>query len=65
MVGGLGLLFGVDWWKTVTTFVAIFSSILFLVLWNGKFKALSDQGGVGMLINLTILIVINGFNWPA
>jgi hypothetical protein len=62
--GGLGLLLQADWWRLVTVVSAVFSLLLFLVLWDGKFQAVADQGGLGLLINLAILIVILVFNWP-
>ena len=62
--GGLGLFFRAEWWRTVTTISTIFSSLLFFILWNGKFQAMDDQGGVGILINLAILVAIWVFNWP-
>jgi hypothetical protein len=62
--GGLGLFLRADWWRSMTVILAVFSSLLFFVLWNGKFQALDDQGGIGILINLTILVVILVFNWP-
>ena len=63
-VSGLGLFFRAEWWRAVTTISTIFSSLLFFILWNGKFQALDDQGGVGILINLAILVAIWAFNWP-
>lgn len=62
--GGLGLLFRLDWWRFVTAISAGLSALLFFVFWNGKFQALDDQGGVGVLINLAILAMILIFNWP-
>ena len=62
--GGLGLFLRADWWRTATLISAMFSSLIFIVFWNGKFQALDDQGGVGLLINLAILVVILVFNWP-
>ena len=44
---------------------AAVSSLLFIVCWNGKFQALDDQGGIGILINLAILALILLFKWPA
>ena len=63
--GGLGLFFKVEWWRIVTVIAAGFSSLIFFTLWNGKFQALDDQGGVGILINLVILTLILVFNWPS
>jgi len=63
--GGLGLFFQANWWRTATAGSAIFSSLLYFIFWNGKFQALDDQGGFGILINLVILIVVLIFHWPA
>ena len=56
VASGLGLFFRAEWWRTATTTSTIFSSLLFFILWNGKFQALDDQGGVGVLISLAILV---------
>ena len=55
VIGGLGLICEVGWWRNVTMVTALFSSLLFFALWNGKFQALPDQGAIGILINLGIL----------
>ncbi len=65
IAGGLGLFFRADWWRSVTAISAALSSLLFLVCWNGRFQALDDQGGVGLLINLAIVLAIMVFKWPA
>ena len=62
---GLGLILRADWWRSVAIGSTVFSSVLFLVMWNGKFQALADQGGVGILIDIAILILILIFKWPA
>ena len=64
VISGIGLFLRVDWWRNVAIGSAVFSSLLFFVLWNGKWQALDNQGGIGILINLAILIVILVFNWP-
>ena len=65
VVSGLGVFFRADWWRTVTITSAVFSSVLYFVMWNGQFQRLPDQGGVGILINLAILVLIMVFKWPA
>jgi hypothetical protein len=62
--GGLSLFFQADWWRSVTAVAAVGSSLLFLIFWDGKFQALDDQGGIGILINLAILFLILVINWP-
>jgi hypothetical protein len=64
-VSGLGLFFRADWWRTVTIISAVFSSVLYFVMWNGKFERLPDQGGVGILLNIAVLVLILVFKWPA
>ena len=64
-VGGLGLLFGQEWWRLVVVGAALLSSAIFILLWDGAFRALADKGGVGILINLAILAVVTILKWPA
>ena len=64
LAGGLGYLLQQGrvqgWWQPVTAGSAVFSSVIFILFWDGKFKALSEQGGVGVLINLALLAVVQG-----
>ncbi len=57
LAAGLGLFFGAGWARAVTLGAAGFSVLIYLLLWDGKFRELPDQGGVGLLINLGILFV--------
>ncbi len=58
VVGGLGLFIKQDWWWIAAVGSAVLSTAIFILFWNGKFQALDDQGGVGMLINLAILAIV-------
>jgi len=62
---GLGIFLRADWWRVAAITSAGLSSLLFFVMWNGKFDVLPDQGGVGILINIAILVLILIFKWPA
>jgi hypothetical protein len=42
----------------VTLGAAGFSVLIYLLLWDGKFQALPDQGGVGILISVGIFVVV-------
>lgn len=55
---GFGLFLHQSWWRSVTIWTAVFSSTIFLLLWDGKFQALDDKGGVGILLNLAIIVVV-------
>jgi hypothetical protein len=56
--GALGLFLGQDWRQTISTGAAVLSIATYLFFWNGKFHNLPDQGGIGLLISLGILVVI-------
>jgi hypothetical protein len=58
LVGGIALLFIGEMWKPIVFTSAAFSSILIILLWNGSIHKLSEQGFVGVLINLVILLVL-------
>ena len=58
LVAGLGLFFGAEWARPVAFGAAGFSVLIYLLLWDGKFQALPDQGGVGILISLGIFVVV-------
>jgi hypothetical protein len=58
IAGGTGLVIRQDWWRPVTVGSAAFSTVLFILCWDGKFQALDDKGGVGILINLAILVAV-------
>ena len=64
MVGGLGILLGQTWWRPAVVGSAVFSSVLYLLLWNGKMQAMDDQGFVGILINGAILVAVLVVGWP-
>lgn len=64
LAGGLGLIIGQSWWRLVTACSAVFSAAIFLLFWDGKFQALDDQGGIGLLITLAILVIVQILKWP-
>ena len=64
LVGGLGLAIQQPWWRPVIVGSATFSILLFFLFWDGKLQALDDKGGVGILINLAILVVVLILKWP-
>ena len=64
VAGGLGLLLRYHWWQPVTVGAVVFSTLVFILLWNGGLKGLDDQGGIGVLINLAILVIALIVKWP-
>jgi hypothetical protein len=64
IAAGIGLFAKQAWWRPVVVSTAAFSSILFLLLWDGTAQHLDNQGWVGILINLAILVAVLIFHWP-
>jgi len=59
--GGAGLFLTQAWWRPVVISAAVFSSLVYLLLWDGTARHLDNQGAVGILINVAILAVVLGF----
>lgn len=64
IAGGLGLILSGSWWRPVVVGASGFSALLFMLLWNGRFKVLDEQGAVGLLIDLLILVMVLILKWP-
>jgi len=65
IAGGLGVLLAQDWWRPVVIGAASFSSLVYLLFWDGKLTKLDGQGGVGLMINLAIMATVLILGWPA
>ena len=65
IAGGLGLFLGQDGWRLAVTSAAALSSVIYLIFWNGKFHALDQQGGFGILINRALVVSVWGLRWPS
>ena len=63
--GGLGLFLRQDWWRPAAVGAAVFSSALYLLLWDGKWEAWDAKGGIGLLINAVILVIVLIIKWPS
>ena len=64
VVGGIGIFAKQAWWRPIIIAVAIFSSAIYVLFWDGGLQHLDNKGGVGILINLAILVAIFIFQWP-
>ena len=64
VAGGIGILVRQTWWRPVGVGVAAFSSLGYILFWNGKMQKLDDQGGVGLLLNVALLVVVFVLRWP-
>lgn len=64
VIGGAGIFLGQFWWRTAVVASVVFSGVLYILFWNGKIQHLDSQGGVGLLIDVAILVSILAFRWP-
>jgi hypothetical protein len=65
VIGSILLFLSHTLWRPVIAGSAIFSAVVFILLWDGKMQSLHNKGLIGILINLAILIVVLGLGWPA
>jgi hypothetical protein len=65
IIGGVGILLNQAWWRPVVVGGAAFSSLIYILFWNGRMQNLDGQGVVGFLIDMAILLAVLIFRWPA
>jgi hypothetical protein len=58
IVSGIGIFARQIWWRPLVLGTAVFSSIIYLMFWDGIWQNLDNKGGVGILINLAILATL-------
>ncbi|MCJ7625278.1 MAG: hypothetical protein MUO76_17410 [Anaerolineaceae bacterium] len=58
VAGGVGLLTGQTWGIPVVVGSAALSTIIFILFWDGNWQKWDDKGGVGILINMAILVAV-------
>jgi hypothetical protein len=64
VAGGAVILGRQAWWDPVVVGSAVFSSVVFVLFWDGKMQKLDDQGGIALLINAAILVTVLIVGWP-
>jgi len=62
--GGIGMLVSQTWWRPLIVSATAFSSVVYLLFWNGKTQNLDGQGLVAILINAAILVAVLILRWP-
>ncbi|WP_254764361.1 hypothetical protein [Natrinema marinum] len=58
VLGGIGYAFEWGWWKPAVVGAAVLSTVVLVVMWNGRFDLLIEQGAAGVLINIGLLVAI-------
>jgi len=64
VAGGIGIFTRQAWWRPVILVAAVFSSLIYLLFWDGGWAHLDNKGGVGILINLAVMVALLVFRWP-
>lgn len=60
MLAGVALIVRLSWGQRLTLGAAIFSSLYYVVLWNGRTDHLPNQGAIGVGINLVVIALMIG-----
>jgi len=63
--GGVGILLNQAWWRQMLVAATTFSSLIFILLWDGRMHNLDGQGLIGILINLTLVVILFLLHWPS
>lgn len=62
VAGSAGVFARQAWWPAMAIGVAAFSTVLFVLFWDGVFQQLANKGMVAILINAAIVVV--AVVWP-
>lgn len=65
LASGIGVFLAQSWWRPVVMGSAILSTVIWVAFWDGKLQMLDAKGGVGILINIAILVVVFLLRWPS
>lgn len=65
VVGGAGLLLGQEWWRPVVAGSGVFSALVFALFRDGTRRKLSEQGWIGVLIDVAVLALVLVAGWPS
>jgi hypothetical protein len=63
IAGAIGALVGQAWWRPVIIGSTVFSAVVFILLWDGMAQSLDSKGGVGLLIDVAILVALLVLRW--
>jgi uncharacterized membrane protein YphA (DoxX/SURF4 family) len=64
VAGGASIFLKQVWWRPAVVTAAAFSSVVYILFWDGGLQHLDNKGGIGILINLAILSALLLFQWP-
>lgn len=55
VVGGLGYALAQEWATSVLVASAVLSSVVIVLMWDGRFDQLTEKGAIGVLVNAVVL----------
>jgi hypothetical protein len=58
IAGGIFALAGQAIWRPAVMVSCLYSSLIYILFWDGKFSKLHDMGGIGILINIAIFFAL-------
>jgi hypothetical protein len=64
VAAGAGLFAKQAWWRPAVIGAAVFSSLIYILFWDGGWQHLDNKGGIGILIDLAIVATLFIFHWP-
>jgi hypothetical protein len=64
VAGGTGVLVRQAWWRPMVVGSAAFSAVIIFLFWDGELQKLDDKGGIGLLINIAVLVSVLILRWP-
>ncbi|KPK19745.1 MAG: hypothetical protein AMJ70_08565 [Dehalococcoidia bacterium SG8_51_3] len=64
VTGAVGLFASQSWWNSVIIASAAFSTLIFVLFWDGVAAALADKGLFAILINAAIMVSVLVLKWP-
>lgn len=60
---GIGIIMSLTAWRSLIVGAAVFSALVYALLWNGTTQNLDGQGVVGLLIDIGILVAVLILRW--
>lgn len=58
LISGIGVFLNAVWWEILILVSVVFSSLILLFFWDGKFDMMIQKGVIGLLINFVIVAII-------
>ncbi len=64
VISGVALMFRQSWWQVLAVVAAAVSTLLIVLVWDGRLQGLSEQGLYAILINAVIVVSALVLHWP-